>query len=136
VARIKLSKQGFTYLSVIMAELGMELGEGKKNERPDALRIAFAKGLTADSLPDENEKKDWSDFEAPTTAIAKENNLLLFKHLMINRLGKKIPDEEIEKYISLFIDHGLKVMYQEIQNLTHMDNYIIYLWEKHANMIK
>ncbi|KYD22015.1 hypothetical protein B4135_1520 [Caldibacillus debilis] len=60
----------------------------------------------------------------------------MFKHLMINRLGKKIPDEEIEKYISLFIDHGLKVMYQEIQNLTHMDNYIIYLWEKHANMIK
>jgi|SRR5579875_1820104 len=127
MAGVKLSLKGYEYLSNIMAELEFDF----KKERPDALKIAFAKGIAFEKLPLE-EKRELSDFEFPTSVVAKKDDILLVKHLIIEKLQRNIPDDELDKYILQFIEHGLYVMNEEIKQLTDMDNYLIYLLEKHS----
>lgn len=134
MATVKLSKRGTEYLSTIMAELGFRNTPGKDNDRPTALRLAFAKGITADTLPNEETGKGPKEFEFNTNVITKGNSILL-KHLIINKLQRKISDKEFNKYVLLFVEHGLEIMYKEIQGLTNMDNYMIYLFDKHTRMI-
>ncbi|MGN7177560.1 hypothetical protein LIS77_14415 [Cytobacillus firmus] len=126
MAGVKLSKKGLLYLENIMTELEIEL-----KDRPDAIRIAFAKGIASDSLPSD-EKQEVSKFEFPISVVAKGDEVLLFKHLIIEKYQEKIKDEELDKYILLFVEHGLLTMYNEINKLTNMDNYLFYLLEKHA----
>lgn len=131
MANLRLSKQGYSYLTEIMAELGLERSE-TKNERPQALKLAFAKGIAAENLPDVSQKKKFSGFEFPSTVIAKGDDILLVKHLIIDKLQRNIENDELNKYILLFVEHGLEVMHNEIKELTNMDQYLIYLLEKHA----
>jgi hypothetical protein len=126
MAGVKLSKKGEEFLSNVMTELEIDL-----KDRPDAIKIAFSKGLTAITLPSE-EKRELSKFEFPTSVVAKSDDILLFKHLMIEKLQKKISDDEYDKYILLFVEHGLFIMNEEIRNLTDMDNYLFYLLDKHS----
>ncbi|WP_243387440.1 hypothetical protein [Bacillus kexueae] len=126
MAGVKLSQEGYNYLETIMAELEME-----RSDRPDALKIAFSKGIVANTLPTE-EKKELSKFEFPISVIAKGDELLLAKHLIIERLQRKVDNYEFEKYILLFVEHGLKIMFSEIQELSSADNYLFYLMEKHG----
>ena len=137
MATVKLTKKATEYLAVLMAELGLErTGGGKSNERPVALKIAFAKGIASDTLPkipSDDEKKETKDFEFNTSVIAKDNELSLIRHLIIDKLKRKIVDDkDLDTCILLFIEHGLEIMYNEIQSLTNMDNYMIYLLEKHT----
>lgn len=129
MAGVKLSTEGSAYLSNIMAELELDL-----HKRPIALRIAFAKGITSDELPGDQKRKP-SNFEFPTSVIAKGDDILLVKHLIIERLNKKIDDKELDKYILQFVEHGLFIMNKEIEQLSSADNYLLYLLEKTSNNI-
>lgn len=129
MAGVKLSTQGYEYLSIIMAELEMDVND--RSERPNALKLAFSKGIATKELPNE-EKKELSRFEFPISVIAKGDDLLLIKHLIIEKLNKQVNDNEIDKYILLFVEHGLKNMYYEIKNLSSADNYLLYLLQKHS----
>lgn len=123
MARLTLSKQGHEYLPNVMVELGID--------RPLALKIALAKGIASETLPKE-EKKESSDFIFNTDVVAKDDELLLVKHLIINKLKRKISDQEIDKYILYFIEHGLEIMNDEINKLSNLDNYLLYLMNKHS----
>lgn len=100
-------------------------------ERPDALRLAFAKGLSSKELPT-MQKKTLSNFEFPTSVITKNEEPVLIKHLIIERLQQKIEDKDLDKYILMFIEHGLDIMNKEIENLSDMENYLLYLLDKHT----
>jgi|SRR5690606_34082283 len=125
MAGVKLSVIALEQLTRVMNELEME-----RNDRPDAIKLAFSKGIAATSPPTEF-KKEASKFEFPTSVVAKGDEIPLIRHLIIEKIGRKIEDNQLDKYILLFVEHGLMLMDQEIQELSSADNYLLYLLEKH-----
>ncbi|PFK32883.1 hypothetical protein COI93_19035 [Bacillus cereus] len=123
--RMTLSKRGEEILHQVMIELDM------KEKRPNALRIAFAKGLREyNGVPEKKERKA-SKFVIPSGVIAKGEEYLLFKHLIINKVGKSLDGKEIDEFMLLFIEEGLEIMEQEISSMSNLDNYLLTLASKH-----
>ncbi|WP_259463541.1 DndE family protein [Geobacillus stearothermophilus] len=107
---MKLSKNGFEILQRVMAELEME--------RPDVLRLAFAKGLTESELIQEREKEEMANIEIPVSVIAKGDDIVLIKHLLIDKVQTQINDEALDKLIISCIEQGLEIMNEELNQLT------------------
>ncbi|MFD6509492.1 hypothetical protein [Bacillus sp. NPDC060175] len=122
--RMTLSQHGEEVLHQVMIELDM------KEKRPNALRIAFAKGVREyNGIPEKKERKA-SKFVIPNGVIAKGEEYLLFKHLIINKIGKTLDGKEIDEFMLLFIEEGLEIMEQEISSMSNLDNYILTLVSK------
>ena len=123
MAGVKLSKRGCDILQRIMAELEME--------RPEVLRLAFAKGLTESDIIQET-KHELSNFEFPTSVIAKGEDVLLIKHLIMDKVQTQIDETGLDKLILSCVEQGLEIMEQELENLTSADSYLLYLVQKHG----
>jgi hypothetical protein len=123
MAGVKLSKQGYEILERAMTELEME--------RPEVLRLAFAKGLTESETIQEI-KREHSNFEFPTSVIAKGDEVLLIKHLIIDKVQTLIDETKLDKLILNCVEQGLEVMEQEMNELSNADSYLLYLVQKHA----
>lgn len=123
MAGVKLSKQGYEILEVVMTELEME--------RPEVLRLAFAKGLTESEAVQEV-KREYSDFEFPISVIAKGDESLLVKHLIIDKVRTQIDEKKLDRLILSCVEQGLEIMNQEIKQLSSADNYLLYLIQKHT----
>ncbi|QWG26938.1 hypothetical protein EXW58_04705 [Bacillus mycoides] len=124
--RMQLSQSGFNILYKVMNELELQ------EKRPEALRVAFAKGITDTQASLEIPKRNSSSFTIPAGVIAKEDEYLLYKHLIIDKVQRQLNTKEIDTYMLHFIEHGLEIMNQEICTLSQMDNYILYLAKKHS----
>ena len=123
MAGVKLSKQGYQILERAMTELEME--------RPEVLRLAFAKGLTESETIQEI-KREHSNFEFPTSVIAKGDDVLLIKHLIIDKVQTQIDETKLDKLILSCVEQGLEIMEQEMNELGNMDSYLLYLVQKHV----
>ncbi|KFZ42264.1 hypothetical protein CS060_12135 [Anoxybacillus flavithermus] len=123
MAGVKLSKHGYEILEVVMTELEME--------RPEVLRLAFAKGLT-ESEAIQEVKREHSDFEFPVSVIAKADEILLVKHLIIDKAQTQIDEKKLDRLILSCVEQGLEIMNQEIKQLSSADNYLLYLIQKHT----
>jgi|SRR5699024_3907451 len=126
MAGVKLSEKGFEYVYIVMSELDIE--------RPDAIRLAFAKGITDDNIPDMERRGNKSEFEFPISVVAKGDDMLLVKHLIIEKIKKRFDAKKLGYYILMFVEHGLEIMYKEIQSLSEAENYLLYLQEKHVSI--
>ena len=123
MAGVKLSKRGYELLEKVMTELEME--------RPGVIRLAFAKGLTESQVIQET-KRDPSNFEFPTSVVAKGDETLLIKHLIIDKMRTQIDDSKLDKLILSCVEQGLEIMEQEIEQLSTADSYFLYLVQKHG----
>jgi hypothetical protein len=123
MAGVKLSKQGYQILERAMTELEME--------RPEVLRLAFAKGLTESETIQEI-KREHSNFEFPTSVIAKGDEVLLIKHLIIDKVQTQIDETKLDKLILSCVEQGLEIMEQEMNELSNADSYLLYLVQKHG----
>lgn len=123
MAGVKLSKQGYEILERAMTELEME--------RPVVLRLAFAKGLTESETIQEI-KREHSNFEFPTSVIAKGDEVLLIKHLIIDKVQTQIDETKLDKLILNCVEQGLEILEQEMNELGNMDSYLLYLVQKHV----
>jgi len=119
--RMYLSEKGNEILHRVMSELELV------NKRPETLRIAFAKGLVSSNTTLEIKKREPISWEIPKGVIAKDDDYLLYKHLIIERVGKELDAKEIDKYMQHFIEEGLEIMEHEMNSLTSLDNYLLYL---------
>lgn len=121
-ARLTLSQKGTERLDKVMAELVII------EERSEAIRIVLAKGISeATEEPPEYGGGGWT---IPAGVLAKNDEYLLYKHLMIEKIGKPIDGQkEIDSYLLRFVEFGLEVMEKEIQSLSNLDNYILKLVE-------
>lgn len=117
-----LSAKGCESLKKVMVELEID--------RPSAIRLAFAKGIAAEKLPSE-EKRPIPTFEFNSSVVAKGNELILMKHLIRNRLQRKLEPVELDNYILFFVEHGLEEMITEIEQISDADNYLFFLLDKH-----
>ena len=112
-------------LSMIGKETLDLLIEHLDSERPFAIKLALSKGLAnangAVSPTLDYSKGKWT---IPDNII-RENDYLLFKHLIINEIGHQLSDDEIDKHMILFIEYGLQIIQKEIDELTSLEDYLI-----------
>ena len=109
-----------------MGYLGIE-------DRPTVLRIALSKGIVTHDLVPESPKSLEKGREVPLKTICPDKNLVLIKHVIIHKLNKKISDKEIHKFIRNYLIYGINIMYDEVNKLDQLDNYLIYLSENIPN---
>lgn len=121
----RLSVEGLEYLNEVMSVLDFT--------RPDTLKIAFAKGIADPNTPLELKSRTSANSEYPYTVLASAaDDVLIYKHLIYNKLGRMLDIKELEKYIIHFVEEGLKIMYVETQKLAGASNYLLYLVDKHS----
>lgn len=130
MANVKLSEEKSIMLNTIMTELEIPV-----QKRAVALRLAFAKGIDSSHQININ-IKNGTGIEFPTSVVHKNNNSLLIKHLIINKLGHSIEEFNLDLLILAVIDRGIEDMYNEIQQLSDVETYLFYLINKHEQKIK
>lgn len=123
--RISLSVEGEAKLIKLMSELNWN------EKRPEALKLAFAKGLTfSDEIPEERKDKK-TGFVIGDGVIARGDEYILFKHILIDKIGEPLDAKAIDNYIERYIEKGLEVISEEIKSLSNLDNYLLFLVDKH-----
>lgn len=112
-------------LSIIGKEILDLLTETLEVERPQAVKIALAKGIAKTSglveKPEKDGKKGW---EIPDNII-KDKEYLLFKHLIINEAQRPLSEEELKQCMEAYIEFGLRIIKQELETLSSIDDYRI-----------
>ena len=92
-------------------------------ERPFGINLALAKGILKvngkiiEEFNDSNPK--WT---IPENVI-KGDQYLLFKHLIISEIKQPLVDDELQPYLLYFIESGLRIMKEEMDALTSMEDY-------------
>jgi hypothetical protein len=94
--RIPLSIEGEDKLIKLMSELDWN------DRRPEALRLALVKGLASiDSVPEKKERK--TRFIIPEGVIARGEEYILFKHLLVEKVGQPLDVKEVDDFMIRYI---------------------------------
>jgi hypothetical protein len=115
--RMNLSGTGKEFLDTISESLEVE--------RPQAVKIALAKGLAKytgvfkDQYTDQKQKWTIPD------NIIKDREYLLFKHLIINENKTSLTDDSINDIMLLLIESGLRIIQKELEEQVSLEDYRI-----------
>src|SRR5690625_2713927 len=129
MVKVRLSQDKFDKLNRILMELELTI-----DERADAIRIAFAKGIDSEHAIDLNTKNGDSKSEIPISVVTR-NNEPLYRHLIINKLGHPIDDYRFSLLVLAVIERGIEDMYNEIINLPDAESYLLYSVDKHKRNV-
>ncbi|MGN4941830.1 hypothetical protein [Bacillus cereus group sp. MYBK104-1] len=94
-------------------------------DRPQGVKIALAKGIANATGKINDDFKDGKTKWTIPDNIIKDKEFLLFKHLIINEMQVALNEDEITQSMLLYIEYGLKVIKQEIDNLSSLEDYRI-----------
>jgi hypothetical protein len=123
--RMSLSIEGEDKLIKLMSELELN------DKRPEALRLAFVKGIaTFETPPEKKERK--TRFVIPDGVVARGDDYLLFKHMLVEKVGQPLDAKSVDDYMLRYIEEGLEIMASEIESLSNLDNYLLFLIDKHG----
>lgn len=113
--RMNLSEDGKKILDLIVEVLEVE--------RPMAVKIALAKGISVSNGPvlDEftNSKNKWTIPDS----IIKDKEFLMFKHLIINEVQKALDEDQLHQHMLLFIEKGLQTLKNEYEGKTSLEDF-------------
>ncbi|PFD40657.1 hypothetical protein [Bacillus cereus] len=94
-------------------------------DRPQGIKIALAKGIANATGKINDDFKDEKNKWTIPDNIIKDKEFLLFKHLIINEMQVALNEDEITQSILLYIEYGLKIIKQEVDNLSSLEDYRI-----------
>ncbi|MDA1810950.1 MULTISPECIES: hypothetical protein [Bacillus] len=94
-------------------------------DRPQGVKIALAKGIANATGKINDDFKDGKNKWTIPDNIIKDKEFLLFKHLIINEMQVSLNEDEITQSMLLYIEYGLKIIKQEIDNLSSLEDYRI-----------
>ncbi|MCC2345195.1 hypothetical protein LKM13_14160 [Bacillus anthracis] len=94
-------------------------------DRPQGVKIALAKGIANATGKINDDFKDGKTKWTIPDNIIKDKEFLLFKHLIINEMHVTLNEDEITQSMLLYIEYGLKIIKQEIDNLSSLEDYRI-----------
>ncbi|GAA0503188.1 hypothetical protein GCM10008986_33530 [Salinibacillus aidingensis] len=98
------------------------LSENIEVERPQAVKIALAKGLSISNGPIlEDYSQDKNKWTIPDNII-KDKEYLLFKHLIINEIGSHLAEDQINNHMLAYIEKGLREIEQIINNKSSLED--------------
>lgn len=124
--RLPLSRDGEEKLIKLMSELDWN------DKRPEALKLAFVKGiLSVDGVPEPKERIK-SDFVIGDGVIARGEEYILYKRILVEKIGEPLDPKRIDELILRYLEEGLEVISKEIESLSDLDNYLLYLVENHS----
>lgn len=123
--RFSLTVEGEEKLIKFMSELNWT------EKRPEALKLAFAKGLISDTIPEKREGKK-AEHVVGNGVIAKGEEYILYKHIMTEKIGEPLDSIGFDDYLVRYIEQGLDIIMEEIGSLSDLDNYFLYLVNKHV----
>ncbi|KAB7707116.1 hypothetical protein F9802_08885 [Bacillus aerolatus] len=103
--KMNLSKDGKDILDLAEAELELE--------RPLVIKVALAKGLSSEeqTIVDASSTPKWT---IPDNII-KNEEFLMFKHLIIHKANKPLNEEDVHKQMIFYIEKGLRLLKQSFQ---------------------
>jgi hypothetical protein len=104
--RMQLSERGKEILDT--------LAETLEIERPMAVKIALAKGLSISNGAVTEEIEGGNHKWTIPEGIIKEKEFLLFKHLIINEVGTSLNEPELHKHMLCFIENGLRKLEDDL----------------------
>lgn len=110
--RMLLSAEGKDILDTLTAALEME--------RPTVIHVALAKGIASDNAF--SKELDMKNRWTIPDNIIKEKDYLLFKHLIIQKVGSPLNDEELHKEMIVLIESGLRTIQQLNEQKNSMDD--------------
>lgn len=95
-------------------------------ERPQAIEIVFAKGLSASdrqfSMTGKADNKKW---EMPANLI-KDDKYILYKSLIVEEIKEElVTEDDLKKYFIHFIEKGAAIVDLEINRLNELSDYRI-----------
>lgn len=112
--RIRLTEDGKKILDLLTEQLEVD--------RPTAIHIALAKGIQiSDQVPNEEYSDNKNKWTIPDNII-KEQEFLLFKHLIINEVQTTVDDETLHDLMRLYIEKGLRKMHDIYKEKTSMED--------------
>ena len=112
---------------MILSGAGKELLELLRDalevERAQAIKIALAKGIANANSMLNTEYHDVGKKWPIPDGIIRGNDYLLFKHLIINEQERSLNEDEVNDFMLLYIEHGLRITKLEMDNLTSLEDY-------------
>ncbi|MGG1639108.1 hypothetical protein [Paenibacillus sp. NRS-1760] len=124
--RLPLSREGEEKLLKLMSELDWN------DKRPEAIKLAFVKGLVSvDGIPEPKDRVK-SDFVIGDGVVARGEEYMLYKHILIEKTGEPMDPKRIDDLILRYLEEGLDIISKEIDSLSDLDNYLLYLVEAHG----
>ncbi|MEW9502604.1 DndE family protein [Jeotgalibacillus marinus] len=120
--KLNLSKDGKEMLDGISADLNLE--------RPLTIQVALGKGLSSPMTisVDTSSTPKWTIPEG----IIKNNEYLLFKHLIIEQEQKNLNDQELNKQFIFLIERGLRILNKELRSKNSLQDSRIAILPKKA----
>ena len=115
--RMSLSEEGKTILDKMVNILEVE--------RPMAVKIALAKGISVSKEPVEEEYTGGKNKWTIPDGIIKDKEFLLFKHLIINEVNTALDEDLLNKHMLAYIEKGLRTMENLLKNKTSMEDFRI-----------
>ncbi|MDV2884689.1 hypothetical protein RYX45_05830 [Alkalihalophilus pseudofirmus] len=119
--KMSLSMEGKETLDLLLEHIDCD--------RPFGVKLALAKGIANANGDDTPSIKNSTGKWTIPDNIIREDDYLLFKHLIINEIGSTIGDEEVDKSMILYIEYGLGIIKEEISNLSSLEDYRIKILE-------
>lgn len=117
---VKISEITDEKVSRLMAEMDLK--------RPDVLKIALSKGIFHSDKELPEIRDDKKGREIPLTTICPSDHLVIIKHTLIQKLNKNLlNDYDLRKQIEKSLNYGIDIMFQEVNSLSDVDNYLLFL---------
>ena len=116
--RMNLSGTGKEILDRLCANLEVA--------RPQGIKISLAKGIAsangnAEMAKPNDSRSKWT---IPDNII-RDKEYLLFKQLIINEIKHAVTDEQVNQAMLNYIEYGLRIISDEMNELTSMEDYRI-----------
>ncbi|WP_280771825.1 hypothetical protein [Salipaludibacillus daqingensis] len=111
------------YISISSKKILDSLCDHLECERPYGLKIALAKGIANYEGQQVNLSSISGEKWTIPDNIIKGEDFLLFKQLIINETNTTFEDSGLEKTMAHFIELGLGVIEDEINNLSALEDY-------------
>ncbi|QLK09352.1 hypothetical protein BMG_6125 (plasmid) [Priestia megaterium] len=92
-------------------------------DRPMAVKIAFAKGISISDGPVSEQYTSGKNKWTIPDNIIKDKEFLLFKHLIINEVNTPLDEDELHKHMLAFIEKGLRNLREDLENKTSMEDF-------------
>jgi len=104
--QLSLSKEGKDLLDIVTSDLSID--------RPLTIKVALAKALSSTMTVsvDTSSVPKWSIPEG----IIKNEDYLLFKHLIFEHESRALDDSELNKQFLFLIEKGIRILNKEIRS--------------------
>lgn len=112
--RMLLSEEGKQILDKVVNILEIE--------RPMGVKLALAKGLSVSKGPVDEDYSGKNKWTIPDNII-KDKEFLLFKHLIVNEVNSSLNDEELHKYMIVYIEIGVRELEQNLNGKSSMEDF-------------